>query len=110
VRLPGTSVIPDALAWGRIQGYETLFWLEVGDEHKSRKQIIEITKKRLDEAWKFCRRTGVRLVYAQLSVDWVHEAARWEFDQLPAEVAVVTGNPRRFGELSVLEWGKVTRL
>lgn len=109
VRLPGTSVIPDALAWGRIQGYEALLWLEVGDEHKSRRQIIEITKKRLDEAWKFCRRTGVRLVYAQLSVDWVHEAARWEFDQLPAEVAAVTGNPRRFGELSVLEWGKATR-
>ena len=106
VRLPGTSVIPDALAWGCIRGYETLFWLEVGDEHKSRRQIIEITKKRLDEAWKFCQRTGVRLVYTQLSVDWVHEAARWEFNQLPAEVAVVTGNPRRFGKLPMVEWGK----
>jgi hypothetical protein len=36
----------------------------------------------------------------------VHEAARWEFDQLPAELAVVTGNPRRFGKLPMVEWGK----
>ena len=32
MQLPETSVCPDALAWGRIQGFETLFWLEVGDE------------------------------------------------------------------------------
>ena len=109
VRLPEVSVLPDGLAWGRIQGYETLFWLEVGDGHKSRKQIEEITKRRLDEAWKFCQKTGVRLVYAQLSVEWVHEAARWEFNQLPREVAVVMGNPKRFGELPMVEWGKVTK-
>jgi len=61
----------------------------------------------VDEAWDFCQKSGVRLVYAQLSVDWVHDAARWAFVNLPEETAVVMGNKRRFGTLSVMEWGKV---
>src|SRR3989304_5281282 len=36
LRVQAQYVVPDGLAWGRIQGYETLFWLEVGDGHKSR--------------------------------------------------------------------------
>ncbi len=108
VRIPGISVIPDALAWGRIQGYETLFWLEVGDEHKRRDKITDITAKRLDQAWKLYERTGVRLVYAQLSVNWVHQAASLACVNLPNDVAVVRGNWRKFGELSIVEWGKLT--
>ena len=108
VCLPEVSVLPDGLAWGRIQGFETLFWLEVGDEHKSRKQIVGITQKRLDEAWKFCQGTGVRLVYTQLSVNWVHEAARWACVRLPNEVAVILGDWKRFGKLPIVEWGNVT--
>lgn len=107
VRIPDLSVIPDGLAWGRIQGYETLLWLEVGDHHKDRDEITEVTAKRLDQARKLCERTGVRLVYAQLSTNWVHEAARWGLVDLPSEVAVVLGNKRRFGDLPILEWGKV---
>jgi len=103
-KLPGISVYPDALAWGNIQGYETLFWLEVGDEHKSRKRIEKITKQRLKSAWRFCQRTGARLVYAQLSPNWVHEAAGWSFKNLPSEIAIVKGNSRKFGKLPIIEW------
>ena len=105
VRIPGLSVIPDGLALGRIQGYETLFWLEVGDDHKDRDQITEITTKRLDQARELCEWTGIRLVYVQLSTNWVHESARWACVDLPSEVAVILGDSRRFGELPVLEWG-----
>lgn len=105
--LPGISVFPDALVWGKIQGYETLFWLEVGDEHKSTEEIEKITKKRLKSAWKFCQRTGVRLVYAQISPPWVQDTVRRVCNKLPPEVAVVIGNPRRIGELPVVEWNKV---
>ena len=106
VRIPEISVIPDGLAWGRIQGYETLFWLEVGDEHKDRNKITDITTRRLDQARKLCERTGVRLVYVQLSTNWVHEAARWACVDLPEKVAVVMGNQKRFGELPGVEWGR----
>lgn len=108
VRLPEVSVIPDGLAWGRIHGYETLFWLEVGDGHKSRKQITTVTRRRLDQALRFCKRTDVRLVYTQLSAKWVHEAARWACTDLPEELAVAMGDQRRFGALPILEWSKVT--
>ena len=108
VRIPGLSVIPDALAWGRIQGCETLFWLEVGDEHKTREQIIDDVGKRLRQAIQLAERTGVRLVFAILSPAWVHEAARWGCGNLLKEVAVVMGNPRRFGELPMVEWSKTS--
>lgn len=107
VCIPGSRVVPDGLAWGRIQGYETLFWLEVGDGHKSKDKVVEITRKRLVHARELCRRTGVRLVYAQLSTGWVHDAARWACVDLTKEEAVVMGNQKRFGELPMMEWGEV---
>jgi hypothetical protein len=110
VRIPEISVVPDALTWGRIQGYETLFWLEVGDDHKSNEKITDITTRRLDQARELCDRTGARLVYAQLSTNWVHPAARWAYVRLPDEVAVVLGNWKSFGALPILEWGRATAL
>ncbi|KAA0242017.1 MAG: hypothetical protein EDM75_16305 [Chlorobiota bacterium] len=90
---------PDGLAWGRIQGFETLFWLETGDEHKKKEEIEDITRKRWTKALAFCRETGVRLIYAQVSPDWVKKAALWAFKNLPEDIAVVIGNTRRFGIL-----------
>jgi len=103
-KLPGIAFYPDALAWGRIQGYETLFWLEVGDDHKKRTFIEAITRRRLKASIKFSRKTGVRLVYAQLSPDWVQDAASWSFTNLPAGTAIVKGNSKTFGNLSLAEW------
>ncbi len=108
VRLPATFVIPDGLAWGRMHGYETLFWLEVGDQHKSRCKITEITFKRLNQARELRNRTGVRLVYVHLSTSWVHEAAKEAYAELPDDMAIVLGNWNRFGELPILEWGRIT--
>lgn len=107
-KLPGISVYPDALAWGRIQGYETLFWLEVGDEHKSRKEIEEITKQRLKSAWKFCKRTGVRLVFAQISPKWVQELVGVALGPILPDIAAVMTSASRFGKLPNIEWGKIT--
>lgn len=106
--LPGMSVYPDALAWGRLQGYETLFWLEVGDEHKKKEAIESTTRKRMKSALRYCRRTGVRLVYAQLSPNWVRENAGWALRRLPEDAAVVMGDWRKFGILPPVEWGFLT--
>lgn len=107
VRVPEVSVIPDGLAWGRFQGYETLFWLEVGDGHKSRAEITEVTARRLKQAQNLCARTGMRLVYVQLSPPWVHAAARWGCMNLSEDVAVVLGDWRQFGRLPMADWGRV---
>ena len=92
------------MEWGRIQGYETLFWLEVGDEHQTREQIFELMSTRLRQAIQL---STVRLVFTLLSIPWVHEAARWACANLPEDVAVVMGERRWFGELPVMEWGRV---
>jgi hypothetical protein len=109
VGIPEIRVIPDALAWGRVQGYETLFWLEVGDDHRSRPTIEAKMKKRFHSASQLARRTGVRLVFAVLAPHWVQNAAGWAFENLPGDVAVVMGGWKHFGELPSLEWGKVMR-
>jgi len=108
ISIPELSALPDALAWGRLQGYETLFWLEVGDTHKSKMDIETTTVTRLQDALKLSRRTGMRLVYTQLSTNWVHEAARWACVNLDADVAVVMGDQRKEGNLPLVEWGKIT--
>jgi len=110
VQLPEISVRPDALAWGRIQGFETLFWLELGDEHKKRMEIQRITRIRLASALQFCQQTGVRLVYAQISPKWVQKAVGMALGPLPPDMAAVTASTRRFGKLPTVEWGTITTL
>jgi hypothetical protein len=99
-------MIPDGLAWGRLHDHETLFWLEVGDDHKSREEITDTTRHRLDAALKYCKGIGMWLVYAQLSTPWVHDAVAEACVGLPEWGAVVLGNRRQFGELPIVEWGK----
>jgi len=110
VQLPEISVRPDALAWGRIQGFETMFWLELGDEHKKRMEIQRITRIRLASALEFCQQTGVRLVYAQISPKWVQKAVGMALSPLPPDMAAVTASTRRFGKLPTVEWGSITTL
>ena len=109
VKLPKMKTIPDALAWGRIQGYESLFWLEVGDNHKSRVEIEANMRVRLRDALTLSKRTNVRVVFAFLGPKWVQDAAVWAFEKLPPEIGVVMAGWTKFGQLPVLEWGKVMR-
>jgi len=110
VKLPKPmKTIPDALAWGRIQGYETLFWLEVGDDHKSRLEIEANMRIRLRDALALSRRTNVRVVFAFLGPKWVQDAAVQAFEKLPLEIGVVMSGWTKFGLLPALEWGRVMR-
>jgi hypothetical protein len=70
--------------------------------------IEEITKKRLKSALKFFQRTGVRLVYAQISPPWVQDIGRWVCNKLPPDVSVVLINRHSFGKLPTVEWGRTT--
>ena len=96
VGIPGLHAIPDALAWGRIQGYETLFWLEVGDDHKSRRQIEEKMRMRMNDALQLSRRTGMKLVFALFGPRWVQKTTRQTFEQLEHDVTLVLEGWKRF--------------
>jgi hypothetical protein len=80
----------------------------VGDDHKSREEITDTTRTRLDAALKYCKAAGMWLVYAQLSPPWVHDAVAEACFGLPEWAAVVLGNHRQFGKFPVMEWGNIT--
>ncbi len=110
VRIPEISVIPDGLAWGRIDGFETLFWLEVGDNHKSEREIQTIVAKRLYQARKLADTRNMQLIFCLLAPAWVRAAARWSCKNLPLNIGVVMGDWKRYGELAAVQWGKISGL
>jgi hypothetical protein len=84
VGIPRLRAIPDALAWGQMNGQETLFWVEVGDDHKSRIQIEQKMQMRMNDALRLSRRTGMNSVFILLGPRWVQNATRWAaIDDLP---------------------------
>jgi hypothetical protein len=107
VYIKGLDATPDALAWGRLDGSETLFWLEVESGHSSREVIQKKMARRLGQACAYTESMKVRLVFVLLAMPWVQEAARAALASIPNTVAVVTGDWKEFGELPVIEWGKV---
>lgn len=107
VYIKGLAATPDALAWGRLDGGETLFWLEVESGHSSRQVIQKKISRRLGQASAYSESMKVRLVFVLLAMPWVQEAARAALASIPDTVAVVTGDWKEFGKLPVVEWGKV---
>jgi hypothetical protein len=98
---------PDALCWGRLQGAETLFWLEVESGNRSRQLLRKITLIRVNRALVYARGFSVRLVFALLGPPWVRKEAVKVFVDSPEDLAVVLEDWKRFGELPVPVWGRV---
>jgi hypothetical protein len=99
---------PDALCWGRLDGHETLFWLEVEGGNTSREILREKTIRRVNRALVYARGFSVKLVFVFLGPPWVRQEGVKVFYDLPDDVAVVIEDWKAFGELPVPEWGKVT--
>jgi hypothetical protein len=86
---------------------ETLFWLEVESGHGSREEIRQKIRRRFTQAANYADEKKVGLVFALLGRDWVCEAARPAFVNLPENVAVTIGNWKEEGRLPMTEWGRV---
>jgi hypothetical protein len=107
VYLPEVHVIPDALAWGRFEGRETLFWLEVESGHRSSERLCWKLRARFWAATNYIKRRQMRLVFALLGMPWVQEVSRLAFEDLHPDVAVVIGDWKDFGRLPISQWGRV---
>ena len=107
VHIKGLDTTPDALAWGKVDNYETLFWLEVESGHSSTKVIEKKINRRLNRAAMYAEGMKVHLVFVLLAMPWVQGAARSALVNLPDHVACVTSDWKEFGELPVVEWSKV---
>ena len=107
VGLPGLPVTPDALAWGTFAGKETLFWLEVEAGHARGEQIRKKIRRRFVQAAAYAEKGRLGLVFVLLGREWVLEAARGAFVDIPLHTAVSLGNWRAVEHLPLTEWGRV---
>lgn len=108
VGIPGLKANPDALAWGKIEGFETLFWLEVESGHSSKNLILEKTTMRWLKATGYAEAVGLRLIFVFLAMPWVRDAARLAFLDVPKTSAVVVADwsRQKFGQLPFPKWGE----
>jgi len=108
VGIPGLKANPDALAWGKILGLETLFWLEVESGHSSRNLILDKTIVRWLKATGYAEAVGVHLIFVFLGMPWVRDAARLAFMDVPRTSAVIVADWSRnnFGQLPFPKWGE----
>jgi hypothetical protein len=107
VGMPGLLLTPDALAWGSLGGRETLFWLEVEVGHSTREEIRKKIRHRFVLASEYAREKKLCLVFALLGREWVCDAARYAFVNVPPHVAVTLGDWRKENHLPLTEWGRV---
>jgi hypothetical protein len=107
--IPGLKANPDALAWGTLQGTETLFWLEVESGHSSKKLISDKTTSRWLKAAGYAEAVNTQLVFVLLAMPWVREAARFAFMDVPKSCAVVVADWGRqnYGKLPFPKWGEL---
>lgn len=106
--VPVQKGIPDALAWGKHNGREMLFWLEVDTGHTSRKRMKHIYTKRIQLASKHAYTWGVPVVFCILGPRWVVESF-WDFRlDIPSRLAVIGHEWRDTGCLPMYKLGEWT--
>lgn len=105
----GVRARPDAMAWGKIQGVETLFWLEVESGHSSSTVIEEQTGVRWLKAKGYAEVVGLHLVFVLVGMPWVQRVARRAFPDVPRTGAVILAGWRRrnVGILPFPKWGEL---
>jgi len=108
VSIPGLKARPDALAWGRIHGVETLFWLEVESGTFTRSRLVEKMAIRWMKAQGYADAVGVHLIFVLLGMPWVREAARTAFTEISGNCAIIISSWHRlnFGKLPYPKWGE----
>jgi len=104
VSVPG-RIYPDALAWGRLEERETLFWLEVESGKASRIDLQLKMTQRLSRAAVYANQFSLCLVFAVLAPPWVRETVAQVFHNLPQSVSVVLTDWKDFGQLPTPKWG-----
>jgi hypothetical protein len=109
VSIPGLKSCPDGLAWGTIDGVETLFWLEVESSGRRVNEHRKITARRWRKAQAYAEAAGVHLIFVLLGMPSVHEKVRPALTDVTSRCAVILANwhKRNFGKLPYPRWGEV---
>ena len=98
--------IPDALAWGKHGGRETLFWLEVDSGHSSRRTMEANYSRRLQLAYTHAAKWRIPIVFCIMGSPWAVDAFRWSIPPISSTVAVIGHDWRDFGNLPMYQIGE----
>src|SRR5271157_1983579 len=79
VNIPEMRLTPDALAWGKMEGRETLFWCEVESGHLGTEETAAKLLRRLRTASRYANQMEMKLVFGVLSVQWLQDAIKMAF-------------------------------
>ncbi len=110
VTLPDMRLTPDALAWGRLDDRETLFWLEVESGHLSMENVLEKITRCFRAATRYVAERKIFLVFGVLAMPWVQNAVKMAFMDMGSNVAVIIGDWKEFGKPPIIQWGRVRRM
>ena len=99
---------PDSLAWGLLDGRETIFWLEVESGNRSKVEIARKAIRSINKAILYADSfSELDLVVAFLGPPWAMGGIKDVLSEVPGRVAVVLAGWTDFGVLPEPVWGKV---
>ena len=107
VNIPEMRLTPDALAWGRMEGRETLFWCEVESGHLSTQDTVAKLLRRLGIASRYANQMEINLVFGVLTVPAVRESIYMAFLDVDPNATVIFADWGKtgFGKLPPVRWG-----
>lgn len=107
VGIPGYRVIPDALVWARVDGQETLVWVEVQGGSKPR--LVDAFLRRMGLRFKraseYARSHRIRLVFLVLGKPWAIRVLRANPPALRQTEALLLQTWLDYGKLPTILWG-----
>ena len=100
--------IPDALAWGQVDGDEILFWLEVDSGHSSHDVIYKRYRDRLFVAADHAYHWKIKMVFCMMGPPWVVRSFSHCLGGilLKKNFAVIGHDWREFGKLPLYSFGR----
>jgi hypothetical protein len=106
--VPVQRGIPDALAWGRHNGREMLFWLEVDTGHTSRKKMKKIYSQRIQLAGRHAYTWAIPIVFCIMGPRWVVTSICDLRLDISSRLAIIAHEWWNVGRLPMYRMGEMT--
>jgi hypothetical protein len=106
--VPVQRGIPDALAWGRHNGREMLFWLEVDTGHTSRKKMKKIYSQRIQLAGRHAYTWAIPIVFCIMGPRWVVTSICDLRLDIASRLAILAHEWWNVGRLPMYRMGEMT--
>ena len=97
---------PDALAWGKYNGEEMLFWLEVDTGHTGRERMRTKYNRSVQKAAEYAALVGIKIIFVIVSRRWAVAPLHFGFPSLSSNIAVISHDWSDVGRLPIPQFGR----